>query len=362
MGSTARSIASFLLGILLCPVSAWGWGSDGHGIVAIIAADNLTPAAQSHVASILGVPADQIAGSMESASVRPDSEFREEDRSTAPWHFVDICLQDARVDIPKRCPGGNCVTGKIDEYSRRLKERDYDRWGAAGDLAFLIHFVGDVHQPLHAANDADRGGNCIRVDSPLGAKNLHAGWDTTIVRRLEESGGVEATARKLEQTYAGEKASDAWFPGHTDDIAWESNQIARSDIYAALRIPIEPCEPPAALCRNEPEVDLSPAYMDRADAIAGHQLVKAGFRLASLLNGIWIQPVGPNDVPRAANSEPGQISAKSVAGQIVGNRRSRIYAWPGCGSYDTMALQNRVVFPSRDAAEQAGYRAAYNCP
>ncbi len=299
---------------------------------------------------------------MEAASVRPDSEFRKEDPSTKPWHFIDICLQDARVDIPMRCPGGNCVTNKIDEYSRRLKERDYDRWGAAGDLAFLIHFVGDVHQPLHAANDADLGGNCIRVDSEPRAENLHAAWDTAIVHRLEDGDGIEATARKLEKTYAGEKASDAWFPGHTDDIAWESNQIARSDIYAALRIPVEQCEPSAALCRNEPEVDLSPTYLDRADAIAGHQLAKAGFRLASLLNGIWQQPVGPNDVPRAANSEPGQISAKSVASQIVGNRRSRIYAWPGCGTYDTMAPENRVVFPSRDAAEHAGYRAAYNCP
>lgn len=142
MASTARRIANIVLALLLCPLSAWGWGNDGHEIVAIIAADNLTPAAQGHVASILGVSADQIASSMESASVRPDSEFREENRSTAPWHFIDICLRDARVDIPKRCPGGNCVTGKIDEYSRRLKERDYDRWGAAGDPAFLIHFVG----------------------------------------------------------------------------------------------------------------------------------------------------------------------------------------------------------------------------
>ena len=202
----------------------------------------------------LACPTDRIATAMEAASVRPDSEFREEDRSTAPWHFIDICLQDRRIDVPARCPGGNCVTGKIDEFSRRLKEGNYDRWGAAGDLAFLIHFVGDIHQPLHAANDADRGGNCVLVDSQPPARNLHDAWDTTIVRRLEEERfrKPETTARKLEQTYAGEKALDAWIPGHTDDIAWESNQIARSDIYATLQIPIEPCDPPP-LCSNEPE-------------------------------------------------------------------------------------------------------------
>ena len=366
MASAAARIAKIALVVLLCPVSAWAWGNDGHKIIAIIAADNLTPAAQSHVANLLGVSADQTGPAMEAAAIRPDSEFRKEDRSTAPWHFIDICLRDRRVDIPDRCPGENCVTGKIDEYSRRLKESSYDRWGAANDLAFLIHFVGDIHQPLHTANDADLGGNCVKVDSQPRAKNLHSAWDTTIVRRLEssiDSGRPETTARRLEQTYANEKALDAWIPGHTDDIAWESNQIARSDIYAALKIPVEPCDPPAAMCGNEPEVSLSPTYMDRADELAGHQLAKAGFRLASLLNGIWMQPVGPNEVTRAANSASVQVpSSKTVTGPIVGNRRSKIFAWPGCESYDRMAPQNRVAFPSREAAEQAGYRAARNCP
>jgi hypothetical protein len=358
-----KRIAIAVLAVLLTPLSAWGWGSDGHRIIAIIAADNLTPAAQSHVASIRGVPTDRITTAMRDASVRPDSEFREEDRATAPWHFIDICLKDQRADVPTRCPGGNCITAKIDEYSKRLKEGRYDHWGAAGDLAFLIHFVGDLHQPLHAANDADRGGNCVRVDSQSGARNLHDAWDTAIVRRLEGIGGSpEATAHRLEQTYAGEKALDAWIPEHTEDVAWESNQIARSDIYATLQIPVQPCEPPAAVCSNEPEVHLTSAYMDRVDVIAGHQLAKAGFRLASLLNGIWTRPVaaGGNTVTRPVTEEA-SLSSKSLPGPIVGNRRSKIYAWPGCRSYDIMAPQNRVVFSTRMAAAQAGYRAAYNC-
>jgi S1/P1 Nuclease/Metal binding domain of Ada len=352
-----------VLAVLLFPVCAWGWGYDGHRIIAVIAADNLTAAAASHAASILGVPADQMTAAMEDASVRPDSVFRKEDRSTAPWHFIDICLKDRREDLPLRCPGGNCVTSKIDEYAKRMKDKNYDRWGAAGDLAFLIHFVGDVHQPLHAANDADLGGNCIKVDSEPRAKNLHYAWDDTIVRRLEhsvDSGRPDTTARRLEQTYANEKALDAWIPGHTGDIAWESNQLARTEIYAPLKIPVEPCDPPAALCRDEPEVRLSSGYMDHADEVAGHQLAKAGFRLASFLNEIWTEPVNPND---AASSAPGPVvSSKRATGQIVGNRRSKIYAWPGCGTYDRMAPANRVAFSSRDAAEQAGYRAARNCP
>ncbi len=370
MRSPALCFANVVLAVLLCPASAWAWGNDGHEIVAVIAADNLTPAAASHVANILDVPANKraIATAMEASSIRPDTEFRDEDKSTASWHFIDICLQDRRTDVPARCPGGNCITRKIDEYSKRLKEGKYDRWGAADDLAFLIHFVGDIHQPLHAANDEDRGGNCVTVDSRYRETNLHAIWDTTVVRRLEydiDSGRPETTAHKLERTYADEKEADSWIPA--DDIAWGSNQIARSDIYAALQIRIEPCQPTADVCRNPlgHPVELNAAYLDHADAVAGHQLAKAGFRLASLLNEIWTQPVRPNDATGAAkaNSAPAEVPPSDTAlGQIVGNRRSKIYAWPGCGSYDKMAPGNRVVFPSRGAAEQAGFRAARNCP
>jgi hypothetical protein len=354
-----------MLALLFCPLSAWAWGPDGHKIVAVIAADNLTPAAQSHVASILGVSADRksIATAMEAASNRPDNEFREEDKSTAPWHFIDICLQDRRTDVAARCPDGKCVTGKIDEYSKRLKDGSYDRWNAAGDLAFLIHFVGDIHQPLHAATDADRGGNCVPVESRSRETNLHAVWDTTVVRGLEydiDSGRPETTAHKLEQKYAAEKKNDSWIPA--DDIAWESNQIARSDIYAALHIPIEPCQPDLCLNPLGRPLELDSSYLDHADVIAGHQLAKAGFRLASLLNEIWTQPVASNDATHAASPAAAPVVSSAVADQIVGNRRSKIYAWPGCGTYDKMAPENRVEFPSREAAEQDGYRAARNCP
>ncbi len=370
--SAALCIANLVLAVLLCSVSAWGWGPDGHEIVAIIAADNLTPAAAGHVADILGAPADKqsIASAMAVASILPDTRFRDEDPLTRPWHFIDICLQDRRADVAARCPRGNCVTGKIDEYSKRLKEGNYDRWNADGDLAFLIHFVGDVHQPLHAANDEDRGANCITVAPNVRAKDLHAVWDTTVVRRLEysvDSGRPFRTARRLERTYAAESKTDSWIPAA--DIAWESNQIARSDIYAALHIPIEPCRPTANLCLNPlgHAAELDSAYLDHADEVAGHQLAKAGFRLASLLNQIWPQPAARSDMPRDSNANSASaqdLSSKTVAGQIlfVGNRRSRIYAWPGCGTYDKMAPGNRVVFPSREAAEQDGYPAARNCP
>jgi hypothetical protein len=75
-----------------------------------------------------------VANAMAAASIRPDTEFRA-DKTTHPWHYIDICLQDGMQDLPSRCPGGACVTAKIDEYARRFQDAEYDKWGASGDLA-----------------------------------------------------------------------------------------------------------------------------------------------------------------------------------------------------------------------------------
>src|SRR5271156_5099002 len=98
-------VTSLASSLLLLPLSAHAWGTDGHKIVAVIAADNLTPAAATHVATILGAPADKrsVAAAMEAAAILPDTEFRDQDRRTAPWHFIDLCLQDQRSDISNRC-------------------------------------------------------------------------------------------------------------------------------------------------------------------------------------------------------------------------------------------------------------------
>jgi hypothetical protein len=292
----------FLIGVFAVgvahPLTAWAWGSAGHEMIAIIAADSLTPAARSHIAQILGIADDPttVARAMAASSIRPDTEFREEDSATVHWHFIDLCMQDNKGDIPARCPNGDCVTAKIDEYTVRLHDGRYDHWGASGDLAFLIHFVGDIHQPLHTINDADKGGNCVTVEAHSRDQNLHAIWDDEVVYRLEDDLHTHrsaATARILEQKYEGEKNADAWHAGSANDIAWESHQIADEQIYRALHIPLEPCGRVQLRCEMNPPltVHLDDSYLEQSSAIAGHQLARAGFRLASLLNGIWIQPV-----------------------------------------------------------------------
>jgi S1/P1 Nuclease len=219
-----KIIFAALLGQILLSRMAFAWFAEGHEIVAIIAADNLTPTARSHVAQMLSVPDDtgEVEKAMAAASIRPDTEFREQDRTTAPWHYIDICLQDKQTDLPARCPQGNCVTAKIDEYAQRLRGGNYDKWGAAGDLAFLIHFVGDIHQPLHTTTNADRGGNCQQVNIVPAEENLHYSWDDVVVVVLEHQFGTstpDATARKLEALYPTAGDPVTWKPGESDQIA-----------------------------------------------------------------------------------------------------------------------------------------------
>jgi len=227
---------------------------------------------------------------MAAASVRPDSEFRDEDRTSAQWHFIDICLQDHETDLSARCPEGNCVTAKIDEYERRLREGNYDKWGAKGDLAFLIHLVGDIHQPLHTTTNADRGGTCQQVNVVPAEKNLHYAWDDAVVVVLEKQLGTtdpEATAHKIEALYPATGDLKTWKPGESEQIAWESHQLAQADVYAELGIPERSCSMVSCDPATNTPVTMSPMYMDREGNVVGRQLAKAGHRLAALLLGIW---------------------------------------------------------------------------
>jgi hypothetical protein len=287
-------LASALVAPAALVRSAYGWGDDGHEIVAYIAQDNLTAAAHAQVAAILEVSdqPEKVAAAMAAASILPDTEFRQRDRNTAPWHYIDLCLQDNRAEIAARCAGGQCVTAKIDEYAERLRTARYDGWGARGDLAFLIHFVGDIYQPLHAATNADEGGNCILVDVNPPVKSLHILWDVTLVRALEDrldSGDPRLTARLLEQKYRADHAPMVWTSATPDQIAWRSLQTARTQIYARLRLPVKPCAPDLSSCQEAPKtpVKITPAYINQESMVAGHQLALAGFALADLLNRIW---------------------------------------------------------------------------
>ncbi len=290
--TTVASLAVVLMGASY----AWAWGNDGHQIVARIAALNLTPKARRHVAQLLGVSSGptSVANAMARAAVWPDTYLRNHAPKSKPWHFIDICRGADASNLGPFCPSGGCITKKIEEYRVNIPRGQFDEFGGKGDLSLLIHFIGDIHQPLHCTTNADRGGNCVTVEL-VHSKNLHSAWDTDLVKEVESGSTVEATAEQLNEDFQSDPAADKfnWESGTADDLARESRGLAESEIYVPLSIPKQPCQTEMASCSNAPpavqdlDVNLDPAYTDTASAVVRAQLTKAGMRLANLLNSFW---------------------------------------------------------------------------
>jgi hypothetical protein len=183
----------FAVAVLALPSPALAWGAEGHRIVASIAGDELTPAARLQVEKLLGGDASV---AMMEASTWAD-EITPKRSDTAPWHFVDIPIQSGGYDAASDCQHDDCVVAQIDRDARIIGDRQLAPPVRAEALRFLIHFVGDIHQPLHAANNNDRGGNGIRVVLRQRHTNMHSVWDTDVFQALGRS--PEEVANRLEQ-------------------------------------------------------------------------------------------------------------------------------------------------------------------
>ncbi len=145
--------------LLVVPASAFAWGAEGHEIVAGVALRELTPAARVQVAHLLGGEAMLVAQSNWA------DEIKSQRRDTAPWHFVDIPLPARGLVMQRDCADGNCVVAQIQADLQVLRNKKLGDAARAQALLFLIHFVADVHQPLHAEDNDDKGGNEVRVES-----------------------------------------------------------------------------------------------------------------------------------------------------------------------------------------------------
>ena len=171
--------------ISILPSYCFAWGVEGHQIVAHIAARELTSAARVQVQDLLGGDAE---GAMVEVSTWAD-EIQRARPNTAPWHFVDIPIGSAGYDPGRDCRSDRCVVAQIEREKTILADRQLVPPVRAEALRFLIHFVGDLHQPLHAVDNGDRGGNEVRVSIGRRQINLHAVWDTALVQSL----GANAT-------------------------------------------------------------------------------------------------------------------------------------------------------------------------
>ncbi len=279
-----------LAGVVSAPDACWAWGSDGHQITAYIAADHLSPVARRHVAQILGVADNppSVATAMTRAAIRPDVEFRTSAPETLDWHWINLCRQDTPADEQARCPDGACLTAQIDRLVDDLRSGKKDgKWDSAAQLAFVINLMGEIHQPLHAITNADMGGKCIGVQSPEPANALHSLWGERLVKHVEQelhTRGPADTAAALQQ-----RIPDAHTKlTATAEIAWESHQLAESEAYKKLGIPVQPCQPTACI-KPKTVLKVSQKYLDQEWMVVARQLAIGGYRLAALLNAVWNQ-------------------------------------------------------------------------
>src|SRR5215475_10341476 len=166
--------------ILMFPATAEAWGPKGHEIIARIAADNLTPAAHLRLSQILGgdAPALMVLDSSWADEIRGDHP------ETAAWHFVNIEVGSRGYDRKRDCLKDNCVVRQIEREAGLLADPRAPFAPRRDTLRFLIHFVGDLHQPLHATDRHDKGGNAFVVYQGRKRSNLHRVWDEDLVMAL----------------------------------------------------------------------------------------------------------------------------------------------------------------------------------
>lgn len=265
--------ATALVLLLFMPLAATAWGPEGHEIVADLAQVRLNENAKAGIRSLIG--------DVSLASIADwADEIRRDRDETYNWHFVDIPMSatgfsdDRDCFLPNNKHKGaatdhqNCVVDRIEIFERVLGDTNAPREQRIEALKFLVHFVGDVHQPFHAIGEA-AGGNGIAVvefgSSECGQRpcNLHGAWDSGLIRHTGLS--TEQYAAHLEVLISDQHLTATGTP---EDWANESHNDAKS-----------------AWLNDGGQVDDS--YYKKEIPVVDERLALAGLRLAAVLNAAF---------------------------------------------------------------------------
>ncbi|HEX4409003.1 MAG TPA: S1/P1 nuclease [Xanthobacteraceae bacterium] len=282
-------VAGVLL-IFAAPQNALAWGDDGHETVALIAQQCLAPAVKAKVTSMLAADTDNLTKHDIASEATWADKYREASQAnydaTQNWHFTDMELNGPNLTtacfgrnplpsgtLASKGPPKACAVDKIEQFQKELAAPNIDAEERLIALKFLLHFVGDLHQPLHSSDNNDRGGNDIKVvvDGFAHTKKdeLHGYWDTQFVDGIAKPPATLAQML-LAQLTAADAAS--WATGTPEDWQMEAFNIARKDAYG---------NPPPS--KTAPD-HLDANYVKTAEADASLQIERAGIRLAYILN------------------------------------------------------------------------------
>ena len=260
----ARRLAVSLLPLLLLVAHpVFPWGANGHRVVGQIAQRHLSEEAARGVAAILG------SESLAQAATWPDEIRSDPARDNAkPWHFVDV--DDGETyETTAKSPKGDVVEA-IGRFTKVLQDPQAKPEEKVEALRFLVHFVGDVHQPLHVGRRADQGGNTIKVTWFGESTNLHSVWDEKIIES-EKLSFTELTDFIDRPTSIEIRT---WQSGTVLDWVQESMDV-RMRVYTIG------------------DGKLGFLYAYRNGPLVKRRLLQAGIRLAGLLNSLFDSP-GPS--------------------------------------------------------------------
>jgi nuclease S1 len=258
-----------LLIVLQAASPTWAWGRLGHRVIAKLAERHLTDRAKAEIRALLE-PGESLADSSTWAD-----EVRGKMRHTAPWHYVDVPLDEPRYDdkFAGDDPNKGFIVPKIRELRATLKDKSKSVEERRFALRFLVHLVEDLHMPMHVGENHDKGGNTLQVRFFDRGSNLHVVWDTGIITRAENDEGrwldILAT---MDTPEARQKAQC----GTVEDWATESILASR-----------EAYKDPATGQRMKPGTKLGDAYQAKSLPVAKQRLYQAGTRLAMLLNELF---------------------------------------------------------------------------
>jgi hypothetical protein len=308
-GSYLGGVGGLIL--LFWPSTTLAWGCKGHQTVALLAEKHLTPEAKQFVQKLLTEnPVDpklnRYCGGASREPMADAATWADDvrgERKNGPWHYIDIPRGAQRGPLEPYCGPEGCVTKAISEQLAILKDAKADAAKRADALRYIIHFVGDLHQPLHTVTNADEGGNCVpvkyfrrnpREHNHSFTPNLHSLWDTAIPERDAEGADPAEYAEMLDSQFSADVESWQKAGIHVDEWAWEGFDFAESTAYGNLtpKIGIEP-NVAVHSCSDDNNIGerllhqnivAGESYQEKAAPVVEKRLAEAGVRLAMILN------------------------------------------------------------------------------
>ena len=278
----ARFFIAAACAAALLPSPAHAWGKTGHRVVAAIADTQLSGLARAHIEQILG-PGE----SLDEAAIWPD-EMRSApgeywQKKSVPWHYMDF----NGIIYDHAPPEGDALEA-LQRFGAVLKDPKASQSDKQTALRFVVHLVGDLHQPLHVGRPGDEGGGKIRLTFFGKPSNLHVVWDSGMPDNEQLS--FTEFAAKLQRHTSSQQLIDWWDVNPRDWVS-ESAQV-REQIYADLPRAKEATGKKRK--RHDVLPDVGYSYVYKFQPVMERQLQRAGVRLAAYLNDVFAEPaIGP---------------------------------------------------------------------